>query len=448
MKHRAAFTLALTLADGASTTLPPGHMEKINALQSQRGKQALTTDDVLVRPVRLFGNKITSYYTRIPDADLRTLAAQINDNGGPVLSAHVTDNTPLGSFYAAAITDGNYAPTPELGEPQQEMWLDTWMYVLNDDDGQQLVRLIDGGVINEASIGYWYDQAICSITGGSYWSSPYYAGRTYDIVDPDTGATTTRLCWIWTTGNVQFSEGSLVYRGAYPGTKVGGDAVSPNILAASAASINAPPAQTRFQLAASQDMQAVIQKAPTEGGKPSAQQNAGTPTQPPSKADNKGEENLKLRLKTPDGSVKEIDADNTQVQTLLDNTFATGEQRGKQAQLEAHATALGLEPKDVSETRLQTLAQQAIDGRQYREDLLNNLHTLSLATNGNDEKGRAAADRAKKAFSTLEISDVRDEVERLTALRDDSLPNARLSKDKDEVDTTDKKPAKRDLDSV
>lgn len=420
-QHRAAFTLALTLAAGASASLPAGHLEKINALQAKRGKPDLTAEQLLARPVRLFGNKLTSYYTRMPDGGLRLLADQINGAGGPVLSAHVTDNTPLGSFYLAAVTDGDYVATPPLGEPQQELWLDTWFYVLNDPEGQRLMALIDGGVINEASIGYWYDQALCSITGGRYWDSPYYAGQTYDVTDPETGATTTRLCFIWTTGAVQFSEGSLVYRGAYPGTKVGGDAASPNLLAASASAIGGPISQTRFQLAASKDMQAVYEKAPAAG--------EGTPPQPP-QAEHKGEENLKLRLKLPDGSVKEIDAP-TEAQALLDAQVADARERGAQTQLEAHATALGLEPKDATPARLTTLAAQASDGRQYRDDLLGDLHRLSLAVNGNDEAGRAAADRTKKAFGNLELSDIRAEVQRLQAQADANVPNSRLSKDPD-----------------
>lgn len=440
-QHRAAFTLALTLVAGASTALPDGHLEKINALQASRGKPALTAEQVLARPVRLFGNKLTSYFTRVPDADLRTLADQINATGGPVLSAHVTDNTPLGSFYAAAVVEGDFTATPEPGEPQQPLWLDTWMYVLNDDAGQQLVRLIDGGVINEASIGYWYEQALCSITGASYWYSPYYAGRTYTIVNAETGESEDKLCFIWTTGNVQFSEGSLVYRGAYPGTKVGGDAASPNILAASA-SITAPAPQTRFQLAASKDLQAVFEKAPATNGD-------GKPPAPPSTADTKGEENMKLRLKLPDGSVKEIDADPTQVQTLLDNALATGEERGTQARLEAHAAALGLEPKDATDARLQQLAREAGDGRQYREDLLDRLKALTLSLGGNGEANVKASERAHRAFSTLPIEDIRDEVDRLEAQRDADVPNARLSEDvQPDTTGTTGKPAPRNLDAV
>ncbi|WP_339098296.1 hypothetical protein WDJ50_18630 (plasmid) [Deinococcus sp. VB142] len=436
-KHQAAFTLALTLADGASPSLPAGHLEKINALQAKRGKPNLGAEQVLARPVRLYGNKLTSYYTRSPDGDLQLLADQINEGGGPVLSAHVTDNTPLGSFYAATVTRGDTTDPPELGQPQQELWLDTWFYVLNDTEGQRVIALIDGGVINEASIGFFYDQAICSITGGSYYDSPYWRGNTYTITDPETGQQAEKLCFIWTTGDVQFGEGSLVYRGAYPGTRVGGDAVVGSSLAASAPSpITAPPLPTRFQLAASQDMQATFEKAPAKPG-------GGTPPQPP-QAEHQGE-NVKLQLKLPDGSVKDV-ADSAQAQTLLDAQVQAAQGRGEQTRLEAHAAALGLEPKDVTAERLQTLAREASDGRQYRDDLLAELHRLSLAVNGNDEQGRAAADRAKKAFGNLELSDIRDEVRRLQAVRDADVPAGRMSKDAQ--DTAPAKPVRPDYDAV
>ncbi|MFD1729840.1 hypothetical protein ACFSC4_30965 [Deinococcus malanensis] len=248
--------------------MPGGHLERINALQAQRGKPALAADQVLATPIRLFGNELTSYFTRIPDSDLRTLAEQINAAAGPMLSAHVTDDTPIGTFYMAGVTEGptNGTSAQGLGQPTQVQYLDTWAYWLNDEEGQHLARLIDSGIINEASIGYFYDQAICSITNASYWNSPYYAGRTYDITDPDTGAVTQKLCFIWTTGNVEFAEGSLVYRGAYPGTKVGGGAVDGGAVAASAGTpVIVQPHESRFQLAASKDLQAVFEKAPTAG---------------------------------------------------------------------------------------------------------------------------------------------------------------------------------------
>lgn len=429
MTHQAAFSLALALAAGATTTLPDGHLDKINALQAQRGKAALSADQILARPIRLYGNKLTSYFTRSPDGDLRLLADQINASGGPLLSAHVLDNTPMGTFYAAAVVEGDFVPSPEPGDPQQELWLDTWMYVLNDDEGQRITGQIDAGIINEASIGFLYDQVICSITGGDYYNSPYYRGRTYTITDPSTGTSEEKLCFIWTTGNVEFSEGSLVYRGAYPGTKVGGDAASSGLLNAAAPSpISAPPIPTRFQLAASKDMQVAFEKAPARPG-------SGTPPTPPSAADTPGEQNVKLRLKLPDGSVKEIDATPQEAQTLLDEQISSAEARGQQTLLERHAAALGVEPKDVTEGSLKLIAAQAADGQQYRQDLLSRIGALTLSVGGNSEANAKAADRAQRAFANLPVTDIREEVERLEAALDATVPSARLSADKDDPET-------------
>lgn len=439
-QHRAAFTLALAAQAGASSSIPDGHLERINALQAARGKPNLSAEQVLVRPVRLFGNKLTSYFTRIPDQDLRALADQINGEGGPVLSAHVTDETPRGTFYAATVVEGDFSAAPEMGEPQQELWLDTWFYVLNDAEGQRLCSLIDGGVINEASIGYWYEQLLCSITGGPYWDSPYWRGNTYTITDPETGAQTEKLCWVWTTGNVQFAEGSLVYRGAYPGTKVGGDAASPNLLAASK-DMAGPTAMTKFQMAASKDLAAAFDKKP-DTDTPAA------PSTPPPVADtetlDRGGEDMKITLKLKDGSVKEVAA-SEEAQEILEAELTAATERGTRAHMEATAAALGLEPKDATTERLQKLAKEAAEGRTYREDLLTQLQRLSLAVSGTGEAAAAAADRAKRAYASLELSDIRDEVARLTALRDGEIPAARLSV---EVEETPAKTAKRDLDSV
>ena len=439
-RHQATFSLTSTLAAPAPGSLPDGHLARINTLQAARGKDILTAEQLVVRPIRLFGNKLTGYFTRVPDGDLKILADQINASGGPMLSAHLTNTTPIGSFYSAQVVEGDFTATPDLGEPQQALWLDTWVYWLNDDEGQRLARLIDSGVINEASIGYWYDQALCSITGASYWNSPYYAGNEYDVVDPETGNAVRKLCFIWTTGNIEFVEGSLVYRGAYPGTKVGGSGTPLAVAAVAAAptGLHAPAPQTRFQLAASKDLQAVFEKAPATHGE-------GKPTQPPSTADQKGEESLKLNLKLPDGSVKEIE--HTDTQATLDQQVSAALARGQQQQLEKSAAALGIEPKDATETSLTTLAAQASDGRQYRADLLDKLSALTLATLSNDEQGRKVAERQKKAFGAMPVEDIREEVERLEAVRDAALPGGRLSDDRP-APVDGKAPAKPDFDSV
>lgn len=394
--HKASFSL-VSPAQPVPGSLPTGHLELINASQARKGKEALKESDLIARPILLFGNQMTSYFTKMPDDKLRELAQQINQGGGPMLSAHVTDTTPLGTFYLASV---------DPGEDDGELILNTWAYWLNDDTGQKLVRQIDGGIINEASIGYWYTDAICSITGLDYGESPYWAGETYDVTDPSTGETEKKLCFIWTTGDVEFIEGSLVYRGAYPGTKVGGEA---NKVEAMAQTL-----QTRFQMAASREMLAVFSKERPE--------NAERP-----KSENK-ETDMKVKLTLKSGAVKEVDAD--KVQSVMEEEIRLAEERAAQNTIEKHASHLGLEPKDVNEAMLTDVRKQAADGKAYRQDLLQELGTLTLAIEGNEAAD--VAERVKKAYNNLPIEDISSEVKRLRAKRDAMVPNVKLSQDNDE----------------
>jgi hypothetical protein len=200
-----------------SATLPSGHLAIINEMQRKKGKPILEEGQLLARKVRLTGNQLTSHYTRFADAEIQRFTDQINNGGAPLLSAHVTDDTPLGAFYAAEVTrDGD------------NLWLDTWAYWLSNASGVELANQIDAGIINEASIGVAFSQYICSITGLDYRQSPYYAGNEYEITDPVTGQTTKRLCFVWLM-DCTIREGSMCYRGAHPDTRVGGEFAATNI---------------------------------------------------------------------------------------------------------------------------------------------------------------------------------------------------------------------------
>jgi len=190
------------------TTVTEKHLALINGLQASKGKQLLTADEVLVRPMRLSGNSVTAIYTRFYERDLRKLAAQVP--GAPLLKAHDTTSEPLGTFYYAEVT-----------REGDSLWLDGWFYVLNNEDGRKLVERVDKGVFNEASISWTFTEAVCSVCGRDYYGEPdengiacqHWRGQEYDG----------QLCYIYTTGDVEFLEGSIVYRGAHPGTRVGGD---------------------------------------------------------------------------------------------------------------------------------------------------------------------------------------------------------------------------------
>jgi hypothetical protein len=246
--YSAVARMALAAPSTPPSGLPEGHLRVINALQARRGKPALEADGLIARPIRLTGNQLTDYDTRFPDMELQRFADQINAGGAALLSGHVTDDTPLGSFYFASVTAGE----------DGTRWLDTWAYWLSDEDGIKLARDIDAGIVNESSIGFDCERLVCSITGGDYFASPYLAGREYDITDPATNTTTRRLCFIWTVG-CSINEGSVCYKGAHPNTRVGGtipgftDAPPPSALHA--------PTPHRFSLSVNSDMLTGLQKA-------------------------------------------------------------------------------------------------------------------------------------------------------------------------------------------
>lgn len=210
----------------------------INALQKKRKKRHLADDEVLVSPLRLTGNQLTSIYTKFKDADMYQLAAKTP--GIPLLFGHDTSGAPLGTFY--------YAEVAKDGDGK--LWLDTRIYVLNDENGRSLIRNIETGVYNEASIGWTYTLAECSVCGKDYFSKFYglyeasgkdsavwaklseeaklfvmeassqeeekvcehYVGQEYDGKE----------CFVYTTGELTPLEGSIVYKGAHPDTNVGG----------------------------------------------------------------------------------------------------------------------------------------------------------------------------------------------------------------------------------
>jgi hypothetical protein len=242
-------TLALTQALlEPPGTLQAGHLELINALQRKRGKPDLMEGDLIVRPVRLTGNQLSCLFTRFPEEELQSFAQQINNDAGPLMSAHITDNTPIGTFFQAAVTSEDGV-----------LWLDTHAYWLADEQGNKLARDIDAGIINEASIGWSWGRATCSVCGEDWysWECPHWPGETYTIVtDPETRATEERLCFLWML-DCTFDEGSLVYRGGHPDTKVGGTLANsfvPVLSGAPPSLGQQAPRLTSFQLQATRDM--------------------------------------------------------------------------------------------------------------------------------------------------------------------------------------------------
>lgn len=198
-------------------SFPEGHLGIINRYLASMGKAAVDESQILVRPLRLTGNQLTSIGTRFKAADMYQLASKMQ--GVAMLIGHDTEDAPIATFYTAQITPEN-----------DNLWLDTWFFTTNDSDGQSLVAKIDTGVYNEASIGWLYTLAECSICNrdyfGAMWAKYFMTveeAEAEDLCGHLIGQEyNKKKCFIWTTGELTPIEGSIVFKGAHPGTKVGG----------------------------------------------------------------------------------------------------------------------------------------------------------------------------------------------------------------------------------
>ena len=417
---QATLTLTQALLEPPGN-LPPEHLALINALQAGRGKTALVESDLIVRPIRLTGNQLTCYFTKFPDEELAAFAQQANDGGAPLLSAHITDDRPIGTFYAGSVTD----------EGDAGRWLDTYSYWLADDKGLELARDIDAGIINEASIGFSYEQAVCSICGEDWlrsWDCPHWPGQTYQVPNGEgKDDFEERLCFLWTVG-CTFDEGSLVYRGGHPGTKVGGTLKQEFVplMGAPSSPGQVAPHLTSFQLQATRDMADLYSKKakpPGKTGQGLGKPSPGPQAEPP-QADAPEGDNVKFKLKKPNGKSVEVDTEEA-MQALLDEGYTLGKTAGEQAHRETVATALGLEPKDLEPgtDKLVTLAAQAKDGEVYRADLEGRLERAAVTVEGQGDKAARIAKLGKRA----DIDDLQGLVQDWEAKAGITVPGEQLS---------------------
>ena len=432
-------TLALTQALlEPPGELPPGHLELINALQSQKGKKPLVETDLIARPIRLTGNDLTCYYTKFPDDELASFAQQAKDAGAPLLSAHITDDRPIGTYYTGEVTSANGF-----------LWLDTYAYWLVDDKGLELARDIDAGIINEASIGFSYKEAKCSICGEDWltsWDCPHWPGRTYPVVvNEGSQETEERLCFLWLIG-CTFDEGSIVYRGGHPGTRVGGTLKHESVplLGANGMPGQGAPQLTSFQLQATRDMASLYAKKAKPPGKPvqglgKPPKGDGPTPEPTPQADGPEGEEMKLKLKKKDGLTVEVETAE-EAQALLDEGYTVGQTDGEQRLRETVAGALGLEPKDLEgkllTDHLGVLSEQAKVGEVYRTDLEARLSAAAVTVEGQGAKAERIGRMGKKA----DLDDLKGLVEDWEAKALAVVPDGQLSQEEKEKEVKAKEP--------
>ncbi|MBD3166388.1 hypothetical protein GF324_07310 [bacterium] len=156
----------------------------------------LAPEDIYVRRCRLACDAIDSRGGRFRREDMPRLLEMVQ--GAPVLIGHDKRSLGVARFFGG-----------EVEQRGEVRWIVPKFYFPRAHSGSEDLKvMIDSGVYTEASIAFLYEKPTCSICGEDLRSCPHWPGRSYD----------NRTCHFWYDGIQRVTEGSLVYRGAAPGT--------------------------------------------------------------------------------------------------------------------------------------------------------------------------------------------------------------------------------------
>ena len=160
----------------------------------------LRPEDIYVRKVRLAGDKVDAYGGRFRKEDLPRLLDMTH--GLPLLIGHRKDTIGVARFF-----DGN------IEEFENGSYIVPRFYWLKKHSGAEDLRLsIDGGLVNEASLSFIFRKPTCSVCGEDIRTCLHQVGKRY--------LNTPEPCFYYYDDIVRINEGSLVYRGAEPGTGI------------------------------------------------------------------------------------------------------------------------------------------------------------------------------------------------------------------------------------
>lgn len=158
----------------------------------------LAADELFVRRCRLASDAVDARFGRFRTDDLPRLLELVQ--GAPVLVGHDRRTLGVARFFGGRVE--------KRGEVS---WLVPKFYWPRAHSAANDLRvMIDSGVYNEASIAFIYTTPTCSICGKDLRSCPHWPGREYEG----------QLCFFYYDGVERVTEGSLVYRGAAPGTGI------------------------------------------------------------------------------------------------------------------------------------------------------------------------------------------------------------------------------------
>lgn len=189
-------------------------MKKINGLKTNGPLVKLKGEDVIVRGMICIGEEATSHMSIHPEPILKQIAKLFP--GAPMMEGHKKNEIPWGRVYDAEVVEG--------GKGYEGKVVQIYYYFMNDEDGQKRAKNIDGGILGEASISYWFGLPYCNIC-----NKPFYYYQKQEEEDKKIPKTCQehvigkkydgKICYWYPKPIESIGECSLVYRGAYEKTK-------------------------------------------------------------------------------------------------------------------------------------------------------------------------------------------------------------------------------------
>jgi len=171
-----------------------GLMKKINSLSGVN--RTLNIEDVFIRRGRLAGDAIDGQYGRFRTEDLPRLLEMTH--GAPMLIGHRRDTLGMARFFGG-----------DISEKDGVNYIRPYFYWMQkNSQAKDLMTDIDGGIYSELSIGFTFKKPTCSICNEDIRACDHFPGENYDG----------EMCYFYYDNIQRVREGSIVYRGAEPGT--------------------------------------------------------------------------------------------------------------------------------------------------------------------------------------------------------------------------------------
>lgn len=174
----------------------------------------VTANDIYVRECWLGGDAINSKMGRFRTKDLNKLLKLTN--GAPLMEMHKTGGMfgdgpkelPIGRFFSGKVKskeidhlDGSRGPASFI--------VPKFYWMKNNSGAEDLRVNIDGGIFNEASLGFTFAKPSCSICEEDIRMCKHVPGEKYRK----------EFCHYFCDKPLAVLEGSIVHRGAHPGTQ-------------------------------------------------------------------------------------------------------------------------------------------------------------------------------------------------------------------------------------